>query len=111
MKSSLTLITALCLSSPYMCLFCIFFFFSSRRRHTRYWRDWSSDVCSSDLVTVFRLDRDPLDGEACDQQPLRRDDGGRPGALVPVGRPAADGGDALGERRRQIGRASCRERG
>src|SRR5258707_13739140 len=28
----------------------IVFFFSSRRRHTRYWRDWSSDVCSSDLV-------------------------------------------------------------
>src|SRR5438445_13475425 len=28
-----------------------FFFFSSRRRHTRYWRDWSSDVCSSDLDT------------------------------------------------------------
>src|SRR3712207_9025418 len=27
----------------------IFFFFSSRRRHTIYWRDWSSDVCSSDL--------------------------------------------------------------
>src|SRR3712207_7813905 len=24
--------------------------FSSRRRHTRYWRDWSSDVCSSDLA-------------------------------------------------------------
>src|SRR3712207_7021683 len=23
--------------------------FSSRRRHTRYWHDWSSDVCSSDL--------------------------------------------------------------
>src|SRR5947209_9727241 len=29
--------------------FRFFFFFSSRRRHTRYWRDWSSDVCSSDL--------------------------------------------------------------
>src|SRR3712207_8551375 len=28
---------------------CLCFFFSSRRRHTRYWRDWSSDVCSSDL--------------------------------------------------------------
>src|SRR5438445_6303201 len=28
------------------------FFFSSRRRHTRYWRDWSSDVCSSDLGTM-----------------------------------------------------------
>src|SRR3712207_6935707 len=26
------------------------FFFSSRRRHTIYWRDWSSDVCSSDLI-------------------------------------------------------------
>src|SRR3712207_8325985 len=25
------------------------FFFSRRRRHARYWRDWSSDVCSSDL--------------------------------------------------------------
>src|SRR5437879_10502531 len=29
--------------------FCICFFFSSRRRHTRYIGDWSSDVCSSDL--------------------------------------------------------------
>src|SRR5690606_39369835 len=27
-----------------------FFFFSIRRRHTRFSRDWSSDVCSSDLV-------------------------------------------------------------
>src|SRR6267378_5032368 len=27
-----------------------FFFFSSRRRHTRSLRDWSSDVCSSDLL-------------------------------------------------------------
>src|SRR3712207_8653578 len=31
-----------------------FFFFSSRRRHTRYWRDWSSDVCSSDLAAAKR---------------------------------------------------------
>src|SRR2546429_6726648 len=30
----------------------LFFFFSSRRRHTRCSRDWSSDVCSSDLVLV-----------------------------------------------------------
>src|SRR5690606_40617758 len=28
------------------------FFFSSRRRHTRFSRDWSSDVCSSDLITA-----------------------------------------------------------
>src|SRR5947209_10383676 len=33
----------------FLVLFFFFFFFSSRRRHTRYWRDWSSDVCSSDL--------------------------------------------------------------
>src|SRR3712207_7061875 len=31
------------------------FFFSSRRRHTRYWRDWSSDVCSSDLMNQKSL--------------------------------------------------------
>src|SRR3989475_5270283 len=38
---------------------CLFFFFSSRRRHTRFDCDWSSDVCSSDLVYsphVARLD-------------------------------------------------------
>src|SRR5699024_11955038 len=32
-----------------------FFFFSSRRRHTRSKRDWSSDVCSSDLVKFLHL--------------------------------------------------------
>src|SRR5260370_24767678 len=32
-----------------------FFFFSSRRRHTRFKCDWSSDVCSSDLVRHSRL--------------------------------------------------------
>src|SRR2546429_4578492 len=31
---------------------CAVFFFSSRRRHTRCSRDWSSDVCSSDLVVL-----------------------------------------------------------
>src|SRR5690606_39365255 len=30
------------------------FFFSSRRRHTRFSRDWSSDVCSSDLEDEFQ---------------------------------------------------------
>src|SRR5256885_8783304 len=54
----------------------VFFFFSSRRRHTRLQGDWSSDVCSSDLspgprlmipTIVFHGDRDstvnPLNGE------------------------------------------------
>src|SRR6202022_2312173 len=38
-----------------MCAFayCIFFFFSSRRRHTRSLCDWSSDVCSSDLAVTW----------------------------------------------------------
>src|SRR5690625_296566 len=33
----------------------MFFFFSSRRRHTRWPRDWSSDVCSSDLLGALIL--------------------------------------------------------
>src|SRR5437762_7910502 len=32
------------------------FFFSSRRRHTRYIGDWSSDVCSSDLAELHHLE-------------------------------------------------------
>src|SRR5699024_11771702 len=43
-------------------LFC-FFFFSSRRRHTRSKRDWSSDVCSSDLdrpLDIFNRYLSPL---------------------------------------------------
>src|SRR5438105_12231120 len=52
-------------------VFCFFFFFSSRRRHTRSTRDWSSDVCSSDLIVsliatlcfaLSRLLRSPLGG-------------------------------------------------
>src|SRR5690606_39410486 len=45
------------------CVTCCFFF-SSRRRHTSFSRDWSSDVCSSDLVDVA-LDRHRIRLEAC----------------------------------------------
>src|SRR5437762_10753969 len=40
------------------------FFFSSRRRHTRYIGDWSSDVCSSDLQGMLTdaLDRSSIEG-------------------------------------------------
>src|SRR6266850_2853349 len=41
---------------------CKFFFFSSRRRHTRLQGDWSSDVCSSDLGAAMGL----LDSQAFD---------------------------------------------
>src|SRR3712207_7294958 len=46
-------------------LMIFFFFFSSRRRHTRYWRDWSSDVCSSDLQYDHPDPGNP-DGLKCD---------------------------------------------
>src|SRR6266511_4533803 len=36
-------------------MYVFFFFFSSRRRHTRFSRDWSSDVCSSDLFGLTAL--------------------------------------------------------
>src|SRR5438445_398833 len=49
----------------YNILFYFFFFFSSRRRHTRYWRDWSSDVCSSDLAQL----RAPAHLERADHEP------------------------------------------
>src|SRR6266496_4507035 len=45
----------------------IYFFFSSRRRHTRSLRDWSSDVCSSDLEGLTFLDREGLAGEVGDE--------------------------------------------
>src|SRR2546430_6933180 len=38
-----------------VCLYFCFFFFSSRRRHTRFDCDWSSDVCSSDLIAAQRM--------------------------------------------------------
>src|SRR5437660_6162524 len=37
------------------------FFFSSRRRHTRWPRDWSSDVCSSDLLLAVGVDDESRD--------------------------------------------------
>src|SRR5437870_12287579 len=68
-----------------------YFFFSSRRRHTRWPRDWSSDVCSSDLLEIRRA-REALRRLACDH-PDRSD--------------AALRGRAHGIE--EIGRASCRE--
>src|SRR4051794_41706397 len=93
------------------------FFCSSRRRHTRWTGDWSSDVCSSDLSSLVLPFHRPCQ------------DGGRPpetvgGRAEDEGRvePAAVGhGRARLRRGRrgrprllpaaQIGRASCRERG
>src|SRR6266480_6630852 len=38
----------------------VLFFFSSRRRHTRLTCDWSSDVCSSDLLPAFGIKLEPF---------------------------------------------------
>src|SRR5947209_7673548 len=93
---------------------------SSRRRHTRYWRDWSSDVCSSDLAQPGtesranpRIPRRP-GAERADEVVygavlLSRDDQ----AIGVLG--GVPSGDTTGAwevlvRLPQIGRASCRER-
>src|SRR5258707_9996866 len=54
MASSVRLKPLNCSRLP--CVYAQDIFFSSRRRHTRYWRDWSSDVCSSDLQRGQPLD-------------------------------------------------------
>src|SRR5437762_7399568 len=50
------------------------FFFSSRRRHTRYIGDWSSDVCSSDLWKVVALESDGRRATAAELEAMK--DGG-----------------------------------
>src|SRR5437899_7412033 len=43
------------------CRYTFFFFFSSRRRHTRCLSDWSSDVCSSDVLVSTMIVESGLD--------------------------------------------------
>src|SRR5947209_19521278 len=71
-------------------------FFSRRGRHTTYWRDWSSDVCSSDLLhdDVLRM---------CDAMSFV---GGSASSLFDL----AMIDQAEGNMGAEIGRASCRER-
>src|SRR5262245_65032341 len=47
-----TLIRVFCFFVDLVDVTLVFFFFSSRRRHTRCLSDWSSDVCSSDLIAL-----------------------------------------------------------
>src|SRR5690554_5909668 len=93
----------------------VFFFFSSRRRHTRCGRDWSSDVCSSDLPWVRDLAARFEQPEEVVRQLLRK--------LVRSGRLYQVVRDLFYHRKQitrlaelvgelgEIGRASCRERG
>src|SRR3712207_6919486 len=79
-----------------------FFFFSSRRRHTRYWRDWSSDVCSSDL---FEGDFGDEKIHGFHTEPGAAAGGGRAGRLgadaLALRAQVADGGDHRGGRARR----------
>src|SRR5690349_22832611 len=50
MENEFLMVFYLLFCSRYFLILFLFFFFSSRRRHTRSLRDWSSDVCSSDLL-------------------------------------------------------------
>src|SRR5207245_4875841 len=87
-----------------ICFRSCIFFFSSRRRHTRCYRDWSSDVCSSDLPHL-ELERDRQ--HRCDEPIESERIGSRPEVgetrmhTLTVNRARAPC---------QIGRASCRER-
>src|SRR2546430_11916004 len=61
----------------------VMFFFSSRRRHTRFDCDWSSDVCSSDLVAAghaarvtLATDAYPRTGSRQTSLPMRESSGG-----------------------------------
>src|SRR5690606_41616283 len=72
-----------------------FFFFSSRRRHTSFSRDWSSDVCSSDLVREAQSapqeggGHDPVQLEPRhESRPGRRDPRRHPGLLLAARLPA-----------------------
>src|SRR5205809_3753802 len=87
-----------------------FFFFSSRRRHTRCSRDWSSDVCSSDLSSL----RPAVFCTGAAFPRCRDRFAGARGASLRGPAPAPRRRGCLVQRRRrgiQIGRASCRERG
>src|SRR3546814_9471656 len=85
----------------FVCVYVLlFFFFKQKTAYEMRISDWSSDVCSSDLLR--RLGG--LVGEALD---LRRDDGE---ALARLPRPRRLDRGVEGEKVGQIGRASCRER-
>src|SRR5204863_2656123 len=91
------------------------FFFSSRRRHTRSLRDWSSDVCSSDLQLELADSGTILLDEITGAADLVQQDRSRVGQLQLSRRVAVRAAEAafhvaetLGFK--EIGRATCRER-
>src|SRR2546429_4077015 len=87
------------------------FFFSSRRRHTRCSRDWSSDVCSSDLVPCGSL-KHVVSSVDVGSLFLVRGDTDLEGFVfgLPLFKHRATVLGPTSEEGTEIGRASCRER-
>src|SRR5207245_7041203 len=91
------------------------FFFSSRRRHTRCYRDWSSDVCSSDLAKARGGDDQLIGGvRGGPKHGAKRYTIAEGNHRIRVWNKLRSGA-RIGHRdevclRRKIGRASCRER-
>src|SRR2546430_13126500 len=83
MKTSTTIAT-LTSTRCNVCCTSSCFFFSSRRRHTRFDCDWSSDVCSSDLVVGSVEDRDLLEQAFQDPSILDRPVGAAMGPPLPT---------------------------
>src|SRR5256886_17409291 len=75
-----------------------FFFFSSRRRHTRFDCDWSSDVCSSDLLGGSATTRTSFKEDGKRLWVTRRLGGTRPGPAIRGGARAASRRPAGGGR-------------
>src|SRR5699024_12126869 len=87
----------------------LFFFFSSRRRHTRSKRDWSSDVCSSDLRRARKYGPQAAQVEFLDLRVLRQQH--RDGRCdESEGHAETFVGGEEATQLEKIGRASCRER-
>src|SRR5690349_7070877 len=81
------------------------FFFSSRRRHTRSLRDWSSDVCSSDLIDeLTRLGEERAGSRAVTGGQLRLRERREDARLVPQ-----RGASVAGERERPLEHARGRD--
>src|SRR5256885_3282921 len=88
-----------------------FFFFSSRRRHTRLQGDWSSDVCSSDLRPLERLGRGVLFAAGLLHRWARDAKGAQSHTSARRLPPRDLSTEFVHNHVDKIGRASCRERG
>src|SRR5690348_17470345 len=87
-----------------------YFFFSSRRRHTRWTGDWSSDVCSSDLGGISTQRRAGAKGFFRDPADNRAQLAVAESPACRISRSTKGGAKPFLVHRPQIGRASCRER-